>query len=338
MKGYYIKAYGSPDEAFELRDIELSDPSPDEVIVEVEAFGINYADIMARTGLYGEAPKPPFIAGYEVVGRVVKTPTELNHLLNQRVAAFTRFGGYATHAKVNKYALEVIDDNFPTNDALALTTQYVTAYYVTNYCQPIRPSEVVLIQASAGGVGLAINQLCKIAGAKTIGLCSSEEKQKFCLDQGYDHVINYLNEDYTAQITKIAPNGLDACFNSLAGKSFKKELKLLNHSGRILLYGGASRSGMKGGMLATLKMVWEMGIIIPIGFMMGSKSLIGINMLKVADHKPQIIKQCLSEVFKLYREGKIKPVIKHSLSHNELAQAHKIIENRSSIGKVVCHW
>jgi len=338
MKGYYIKSFGDSNSSFKLESVKLHEIKDDEVLVEVEAFGINYADIMARTGLYGEAPELPFIPGYEVVGKVTKTTKSLNYLIGKRVAAFTRFGGYATHAIVNSNALVEIEDNVPTEDALALTTQYVTAYYATNYCQPVREKETVLVQASAGGVGIAINQFCQLVGAKTIGLCSTREKQEFCLSQGYSQVINYTDNDYVEQIKAFAPNGLDACFNSLAGKSFKKELKLLNHSGRILLYGGASRSGMKGGMLATLKMVWEMGIIIPIGFMMGSKSLIGINMLKVADFKPEIIKHCLSEVFKLYNKNLLNPVIKHSFKHTELSKAHEIIENRNSIGKVVCYW
>ena len=296
MKGIYITKFGKPETAFELKDITLNELKQDEVLIEVESFGINYADLMARQGLYGEAPSLPFIPGYEVVGKVTNTGKDAQHLEGKRVVAFTRFGGYATHAISNLNATVEIQESTPAGEAIALATQYATAYYACFYTQTIRKDEVVLIQASAGGVGLAINQLCKRVGAITIGLCGSEEKIDFCYKQGFDHVFNYRNDDYLEEITTLFPKGLDVCFNSLAGSSFKKDKSLLNHTGRMVLYGGASRSGMKGGTLASLKMVWQMGLIIPIGFMMGSKSLIGINMLKVADHKPEIIKHCLDNI------------------------------------------
>lgn len=338
MKGLFITKFDNPEKAFEWREIDLKIKDSDDVLIEVESFGINYADIMARQGLYGEAPELPFIPGYEVVGTVIETGKDAQHLLHKRVVGFTRFGGYATHAITKITAIYEIDKEFNSNDALALATQYATAYYATNYTQTVRKDEKVLIQASAGGVGIALNQICKLAGATTIGLCGSQDKIDFCKQQGFDHVLNYNTDDYLQNITDLYPEGLDVCFNSLAGKSFKKDKNLLNHTGRMVLYGGASRSGMKGGTLASLKMVWQMGLIIPIGFMMGSKTLIGINMLKVADHKPNIIKHCLEQVFKLYKDQKISPIIQNTYHIDQLNDAHKLIEDRKSIGKVTCYF
>lgn len=338
MKGIEITKFGSPEEAFSLNDIAVQEPKEDEVLIEVESFGVNYADIMARQGLYGEAPPLPFVPGYEVVGKVTKTGKNASSFLGKRILGFTRFGGYASHAISNISAILELNEETNGAHALSLATQYATAYYACFYAQTIRENEIVLIQASAGGVGIAINQLCKNAGAITIGLCSNSEKMDFCRKQGYDHVFNYTSDDYLEQIKQLFPDGIDVCFNSLAGKSFKQDKSLLNHTGRMVLYGGASRSGMRGGTLASLKMVWQMGLIIPLGFMMGSKSLIGINMLKVADFKPNIIKTCLAEVFKLYQNGQIKPVIGKEFGVSEINQAHQYIEDRSSIGKIVCHW
>lgn len=338
MKGLFITKFGNPSESFEWRTINIKVNEEDDVLIKVEHFGINYADIMARQGLYGEAPELPFIPGYEVVGTVIDTGDKGKHLLNKRVVGFTRFGGYATHTMTKLSAVHEISLDFNAEDALALATQYVTAYYATSYCQTIRQGETVLIQAATGGVGIALNQLCKLAGAKTIGLCGSKEKIVFCQSQGFNYSYNYKTDSYIDDIKKVYPEGLDVCFNSLAGKSFKKDKNLLNHTGRIVLYGGASRSGMKGGTFASLKMVWQMGVIIPIGFMMGSKTLIGINMLKVADTKPNIIKHCLEQVFKLYNEGKIKPIIQNKFTSEEVNKAHILIESRKHIGKVTCSF
>lgn len=338
MKGIQITRFGSPEKSFSLKEINLPSLKEKEVLIEVESFGLNYADIMARQGLYGEAPDLPFVPGYEVVGKVVSTGENASELKGKRVLAFTRFGGYATHAISNTAATIIISDDTPSPKALSLATQYATAYYASHYAQQVRKGEIVLIQASAGGVGIALNQLCKYAGAITVGLCGSQKKIDFCKTQGYDHVFNYNDTDYLDKIKKLFPSGIDVCFNSLAGKSFKQDKSLLNHTGRMVLYGGASRSGMRGGTLASLKMVWQMGIIIPLGFMMGSKSLIGINMLKVADFKPLVIKKCLETVFELYQKGLIKPVIGKEFNASEINEAHTHIEKRASLGKIVCHW
>jgi NADPH:quinone reductase-like Zn-dependent oxidoreductase len=336
MKGLFITQFGNPSTSFQWQELKFASLQENEVLIQTSSFGINYADIMARQGLYGEAPKLPFVPGYEVVGTVTEVGSKAKELLNKKVVAFTRFGGYATHVVSNLDAVTVIDQEVNEGDALALATQYVTAYYATNYVQSIRYGEVVLIQAAAGGVGIALNQLCKLNGAITIGLCSSEEKMAFCKAQGFDYVFNYSNEEYITQIKELFPQGLDVCFNSLAGKSFKRDMKLLNHTGRMVIYGGASRSGMKGGTLASLKMVWQMGIIIPIGMMMGSKSIIGINMLRVADFKPKVLSYCMAQVFKMYQEKQINPIVSKTFNADDISSAHQWVEERKSIGKVIC--
>lgn len=334
MKALFI----TKDKTLEERSLTLPPLKSDEVLIQVESFGINYADVMARQGLYGEAPPTPFVPGYEVVGIVTETGNAATQYKGKRAVGFTRFGGYATHAITKSSAIQVITNQMPNPDALALATQYVTAYYACQYAQTIRENETVLIQASAGGVGIALHQICQHLGATTIGLSGSQAKVDFSRRQGFDYVFNYSNTDYLQGIKDLYPQGLDVCFNSLAGKSFKRDQSLLNHTGRMVLYGGAARSGMKGGAWASLKMVWQMGLIVPIGYMMGAKTLVGINMLKVADFKPNIIQHCLQEVFKLYQAGIIKPVIGKTFNARDINQAHQFIESRESTGKLVCHW
>ena len=147
-----------------------------DVLIETEAFGLNYADVMARRGLYREAPAFPCVIGYEVVGTIIQTGSSVDiTLIGKRVVAFTRFGGYAKHVITTKDAIAEIG-KMPVNDALALATQGVTAYYMSNYISPVRTGEHVLIHAAAGGVGTLLIQLAKQAGAIVIAKVSSKEK------------------------------------------------------------------------------------------------------------------------------------------------------------------
>jgi len=221
---------------------------------------------------------------------------------------------------------------------LALATQYATAYYATHIAQKVNKDDIVLIQAAAGGVGIALNQMCKYLEAKTIGLCGSQSKMDFCLTQGYDFVFSYSDEQYLNEIKKLFPNGIDVCFNSLAGKSFKNEMKLLGFGSKMVLFGASSRSDMKGGFFANLKMVWQMGIVIPIALMMKSRSVIGINMLKIADYKPETLSNCMTQVFELYKSGVLVPVIGEVFDAKDIAKGHLKLENRESIGKIVCKF
>lgn len=337
MKGIFLVKKGAPEQAFELRDLKLEAPTQEQVLIEVEAFGLNYADVMARNGLYREAPEFPFVAGYEVVGIIKESPGDQS-MIGKRVVAFTRFGGYATHVVTSLMAIAEIGTE-DASEALALATQYVTAYYMTHYCNGVHDGDRVMIHAAAGGVGTALVQLCKLKGAYVFGNAGSQEKLELIKDNGVDYAINYREHDYAEVISnELKKERLDVTFNPIAGSTFKKDMSLLGSGGRLFLFGGSERSGKKWGILSTLNFVRKMGRIIPIGLMMLSKSILGVNMLKIADNKPHIVKNCLNAVVGLWREGKIKPQVNHTFKANELAEAHKLLEDRKSTGKIVIFW
>jgi NADPH2:quinone reductase len=144
---------GPSSKAFEKRRVNLPEIAADEVLIESEAFGLNYADVMARHGLYKEAPPMPCVIGYEAVGMVKSVGKEVSsEWIGKRVLAFTRFGGYAKHIHTKAKAIVEIGD-LEAEIAMALSTQGVTAYYMSNVIAPIRKGEHVLIHAAAGGVG-----------------------------------------------------------------------------------------------------------------------------------------------------------------------------------------
>ncbi|MEX2485625.1 MAG: zinc-binding dehydrogenase [Brumimicrobium sp.] len=330
---------GDSKNAFSVEEIELEEPKKDEVQIEVESFGINYADVMARNGLYREAPPLPCVLGYEVVGKVTKVGADTPEiLLNKRVVAFTRFGGYSKTVNTKFQGVAVIDD-YDGGKALCLATQYVTAFYMSHVVTTVQKGDNVLIHAAAGGVGTALIQLLKDKGATIYAKTGSDKKIDYLKSQGVDHVINYNKEDYTSQlILLLKEQRINISFNPVAGSTFKKDWRLLGNGGSLVLFGGSERSGKKWGIFSTLNFVRKMGIIIPITLMMRSKSVMGVNMLKVADYKPFTIQHCLEQVVKKAIAGDLQPQVGASYKANEIAEAHAFLESGKSTGKIVLHW
>jgi NADPH:quinone reductase-like Zn-dependent oxidoreductase len=337
--GYFLIQKGKASTAFQLQPIDLPALKENELLIEVEAFGLNYADVMARKGLYREAPPLPCVLGYEVVGKVVQTGSSIDaSWLEKRVVGFTRFGGYAQHVITTIEAIVEIKD-MTTEHALALATQGVTAYYMANYVAPIHENETVLIHAAAGGVGSLLIQLAKQAGAKVIAKIGSDEKQQLCFDLGADYVVNYRKNDYQLQIEQtLGVKQIDAIFNPVGGSTFKKDKSLLNAGGRIVLFGGSELANGNASFFRQLSFLKKMGVIIPVFQMMQSKSVIGVNMLKIADAKPTVLKTCLSNIINTYQQGNLKVVSGGIFSHEDLAKAHDLLESGKSTGKISIHW
>jgi NADPH2:quinone reductase len=325
--------------SFKLTTIELNDPIKDEVQIAVESFGLNYADVMARRGLYREAPPLPAVIGYEVVGTITKTGSDVDpSWVGKRVVAFTRFGGYSKAVNTNVLAVAEIGQ-MDAGEALCLATQYVTAYYMSCYLLNIHENEKVLVHAAAGGVGTALIQLLKLKKAYIIAKTGSDAKIDYLKELGADFIVNYRTSDYSKTILAHLNNGrIDVSFNPVAGSTFKTDRKLVGSGGRVVLFGGSERSGKKWGILSTLNFVRKMGLVIPIGLMMRSKSVLGINMLKVADYQPLVLNKCLTAVVELAKSNQITPKVGAAFLSDELSNAHQLLESGESTGKVIVTW
>lgn len=338
-QAWYLTKNGHADDAFELRDFEIDQIASDEVVVETEGFGLNYADIMARKGLYQGAPPLPAVVGYEVVGKVVAVGNEDSaNLLGSRVIAFCRFGGYAKHVVTKTNAVIPVKDE-PIGELMALCTQGVTAYYMASYLTPVRPGDNVLVHAAAGGVGTILIQLSKHQGGNVIAKVGSDEKVERVLELGADHAINYKKEAYEIEAKKrLMGEYLDISFNPVAGSTFKKDYRLMGAGGRLVLFGGSEMSASGPGILGKLNFVRKMGLIIPAFLMMRSKSLLGVNMLEIADQKPDLMRICLENIVKLYQEGIVKPQVGGVYKSRELPKAHMDMEGGKTMGKLVVLW
>lgn len=331
--------YGRAEGAFSFVNAEIQAPLEDEVQIEVERFGLNYADVMARNGLYREAPPLPCVLGYEVVGEIVAVGKNISpEMIGKRVVAFTRFGGYSQRVNTNYFGVAEIGD-YDGNKALCLATQYVTAYYMSHVAIQIQKGDNVLIHAAAGGVGTALIQLLRKKEVNIIAKIGSDEKAPYLTSLGVENIVNYNKGDYEKQVHQLL-NGkkLDVSFNPAAGASFKKDWRLLGPAGKLLLFGGSERAGKKWGILSDLNFVRKMGIIIPFTLMGTSKSLIGVNMLRIADHKPNVMKNCLEEVVKQAKEGTLNPIVGEVYPAKNIAEAHAFLGSGKSTGKIILTW
>ncbi|NQX92241.1 MAG: zinc-binding dehydrogenase [Flavobacteriales bacterium] len=338
MKAAVLVKHGNASTAFEIREVDDIKANPEQVLVETEAFGLNFADVMARNGLYREAPPLPAVLGYDFVGRVIQAPKDFQHLMGRRVAGLCRFGGYAKLIATHPLAVAEVPEDMNAAEATALGTQYATAYHAACQITQLHEGDKVLIHAAAGGVGTALIQLAKWKKCEISGTVGSDEKVAHIKSLGVHHAINYRKSDYAQEIKKIlGETRLDLTFNPIAGSTFKKDLKLVGSGGRLVLFGAAERSGMKG-LLPTYRFLFKMGLIMPILLMAKSRSILGVNMLKIADHRPEMIGKALAELVELHGKGIIKPHIGGVFNIKDIAIAHQQLEERKTQGKLAVKW
>lgn len=340
MKAVVLTQHGSAQEAFQIRELPDPEPGPGQLRIAVEAFGLNYADVSARQGTYQDAPPIPSVIGYEVVGRVDKLGAGIDGPApGTRVAALTRFGGYATLALTDARAAATIPEDMDVGIAAALPTQGCTAYYCAEEMVRLYPGDHVLVQAAAGGVGTLLVQLAKRRGCVVYGTAGSDSKLDYLRNIGVDHPINYRSHDFAAEVRRLRGDaGLDAIFDSLGGAAVRKGLQLLGSGGRIVCFGAADRESGSFQLLRDIRFLASWGLPHPIPWLMSSKGLIGVNMLRIADNRPLVLQRCLSAVIDLALRGELQPTVGGRFTAAQIAAAHDFLASRASTGKVVVEW
>lgn len=340
MKALYIVRHGEAHEAFELREVPAPEPQPGQLRIDVEAFGLNYADVSARRGLYMDAPPLPSLIGYEVVGRIDAVGADVSGFeKGQRVAALTRFGGYATSAVTDHRAAVVIPDDMDVGVAAALPTQGCTAYFCAEEMVRLYPGDQVLVQAAAGGVGTLLVQIAKHRGCYVFGTAGSDKKLDYLREQGVDVPINYNKVDFADVIRQArGSDGLDVIFDSLGGSAIRKGLKLLAAGGRIVCFGAASHEAGNLQLLRSARFALSFGFPHPIPLLLNSRSILGVNMLRIADNRPLVLQRCMQNVARLAQEGVLRPVVGGRFTADKIADAHAFLEGRGSTGKIVVTW
>ncbi|RME79693.1 MAG: alcohol dehydrogenase [Planctomycetota bacterium] len=321
----------------EIRDVPKPSPKDNEVLIEVKAAGINFADIMARMGLYVDSPPLPCVVGYEVSGVVRECGKEVKNLKEgDSVAALTHFGGYSEWVVVPEKQAVKISEKISFASAAAVPVNYLTAWLMLIRLGNLQPEETVLVHAAAGGVGLAALQICLYKKAKVIGT-ASQPKHERLKKMGVCHTIDYRNQDFAKEVMDFTEGrGVDIVLDAQGGKSFHKSYQVLAPMGRLYLFGASSTSSgrKKRSILQVLKTLFWMPKFKAVDLMLKNKGVMGVNLGRLW-HRGQELEEILKEIFQKVEQGIFQPVVDKIFSFEEASQAHEYIQNRQNFGKVI---
>jgi NADPH:quinone reductase-like Zn-dependent oxidoreductase len=336
MRALVITEHGPPDV---LRVQERPEPSvgPGQVLVRVRAAGINFADLMARTGLYPDAPKPPCVVGYEIAGDVEAVgPGVEDFSPGQRVMGGTRFGGYAELVAAPVQALIPLPEDWSYEEGAALPVVYATAYAALVRYGALWEGECVLIHAAAGGVGIAATQIAKLIGAEVYGT-ASPSKHEAIRGFGVDHPIDYRSKDFAKEVRRIAGSKrpLDLVLDGIGGHGMRKGYGLLRAGGRLVGIGiSAAQDGQRRNVTNTLRTFALTPTFHPLPMMSSSRGFIGLNMLKLWDEKGSL-DEYIRPLSDWLEQGAIRPVVAKAFPLEQGPDAHRYIHERRNVGKVV---
>jgi NADPH:quinone reductase-like Zn-dependent oxidoreductase len=301
----------------------------------VKAAGINFADLMARVGLYPDAPKIPCVVGYEVAGTVDQVGEGVSGFREgDRVFGMPRFGGYTDTLAISSEQVFPMPTGMSFEEGAALPVVYITAYYMMLFTGNLREGSHVLVHSAAGGVGLAAIQLAKTRGCVIYGT-ASPKKHDYLRAHGCQHPID-SGGDVPAQVRAAAgERGLDLVLDPVGGRSWTEGYQLLGPAGRLVCFGMSSAaSGKTRSIITALGTILRVKKYSPMDLMDQNKTVSGCNMGHLFS-RLDILRPQFAELVKLYDAGKIKPHVDKTFSFEEAPAAHHYIHDRKAIGKVV---
>lgn len=322
---------------------ERPDPpvGPGQVGIAVRAAGINFADLMARVGIYPDAPRPPCVIGYEVAGEVESLGEGVESLgVGDRVLAGTRFGGYAEKVTVDAGQAVPLPERLSFEQGASIPVNYGTAYAALAIMGGLKPGERALIHAAAGGVGIAATQIARKIGAEVFGTASAS-KHEAIRAQGVAHPIDYHTHDFALEVERITDGeGVDVVIDATGPTNWRKDYRLLRPGGRLIMFGLAeAQTGDRRNLPKLVRslakspfatMPWWKGPAV----MNENKGVFGLNMLSWWDRERNL-DRLLAPLLEGFESGEYEPVVAGSFPFDRAADAHRFIQERRNIGKVV---
>ncbi len=329
MQTVVITKHGGP-AVLEVQ--ERPDPTigAGQVRIDVAASGINFADVMARMGLYPDAPKPPCVVGYEVAGTVAEIGEGVSGVSpGQRVLAGTSFGGYASQVVVPQDDVIALPDRLTFEQGAAIPVNYATAWAGLIGYGNLQPGERVLIHSAGGGVGIAATQIAKRSGAEIYGT-ASPSKHARCSELGVGHMLDYTRDGWDRGLPKF-----DVILDAVGGPSFRRSYNLLRPGGRLVAFGASSVvSGERRNVATALKAVVRMPRFNMVKQMSESKAVIGLNMLTLWKDRGSL-RPWIEPLQEMLDDGTIQPVVGGEFTFAEAGEAQGMITARRNVGKVV---
>jgi len=319
MKAIVFERLGGP-EVMEYREFPKPELRPGTVLVRNHVIAINYGDTFFIRGTYLVKPVFPDVPGMEAAGVIEEVAPGVPDLKPGMRVAYIGMGSYAEYTRIRASRVMVLPDDMSLEQAAAFPVAVLTAWHMLHTCNDTRAGDVVLVHSAAGGVGIAAVQIARAAGARVIGTVSSDDKIELVRKHGADHVINYETHEFAQEALKITGGrGVDLILDAVGKPTFDKGLRCLAPLGHLILFGRA------GGMPERLSPMELLGKSIKV-------SAFAVTMI-YAFH--EIHRRAVEAVFKLAREGKLTVPIGGSFPLSQAAEAHRLIESRRSVGKLL---
>jgi len=332
-KSVFIRKFGGP-EVFEVREEPKRDMGDFEVRIQVSYAGVNFADIMMRMGLYPEAPKPPFVPGYEISGVVSAIGAQVTRVkTGDRVLAGCRFGGYTTQIDLPESSVYLAPAHLSDAEAASIPVNFMTAWIALEELARVRKGDRVLIQGAAGGVGLAAIQIAKWAGAEVVGTIGSAQKTAVIQEFGASRAI--LNADWE--------NGSDSEFGKfdiildpVGGASLKRSYRRLDSLGRLVSFGLSSAMSQKKSIIKVLSALAKTPLYTPYGLGNENKGIFGVNLLTMftPEHEKKL-EVIMHEVLRHFQNRVFRAHVGRVFSLTDAGAAQGYLQSRAGIGKVV---
>ncbi|HEX3050829.1 MAG TPA: zinc-binding dehydrogenase [Aggregatilineaceae bacterium] len=335
MRQILITKAGTPD-VLRVVEAPVSEPTVGRVRIKVAAAGVNFADVMGRLGLYPDAPRIPYVPGYEVAGVVDAVGEGVDAgLTGQDVIALTRFGGYSEYAWVPAIQVFPRPARFSVEQAAGFPVAYLTAYATLVALAGIKHGEHVLVHAAAGGVGLAAVDICRIFGATVYGT-ASPQKHDFLRERGVQYPIDYRHQDFEKEIKRLTKGkGVQIALDPIGGHSWTKSYRSLSPGGRLVMCGVFSLAPKPNRSLwAAIKL----GLTIPwlrfnpISLTSDNKGVLGLNIGKLWDRQ-EIVRQWVDQL--VAWQDNLNVHVDRVFRFEEAAEAHRYMQERRNIGKVI---
>jgi NADPH:quinone reductase-like Zn-dependent oxidoreductase len=334
MRAVVITKHGGPGvlRVQERPDEELH---AGEVRIEVAAAGVNFADVMARMGLYPDAPKTPCVVGYEVAGTIVEVGEGVSEshpslTVGQRVFASTQFGGYASQVVVPSKNVVALPDTLSFEQGAAIPVNYGTAWAALIGYGNLQPGERVLLHSAGGGVGIAAVQIAKRTDGVEVYGTASPGKHARIEELGCDRALDYTKPGWERGLPKF-----DVILDAIGGKSFRTSYSLLRPGGRLVAFGASAVvSGQRRNLVTALSAVVRMPRFNLIKQMSESKAVIGLNMLSLWKDR-ETLEPWIEPLRAILDDGTIEPVVAGDFAFQDAGAAQTMITERRNVGKVV---
>jgi len=317
-----VASYGN----LEIGQMEMPKHSENEILVKTEAATLNFADLLLSSGLYQSNPEPPFVPGFEVAGTVVEANQESKFNKGDRVVGATtvfrsgRHGSFGEYCITSESLTYKIPNDITFEASAAMLMAYLTSDFAIHRRGRIKKGDLILINAAAGGVGLAAVQLAKLAGAKVIAAVGSDEKKELLENYRPELVINYQKENLKEIIEKeYGKRPIDIFYDQVGGDPYNDGIRLLGSEGKALIVGFAS-GNIPSQLLSYL--------------LVKNISIMGVFMIDFEFNGSEYLKERMKLIFDLYKEGKIDPLYE-VVRFDQILDYLELMGSRKTVGRIV---